>query len=134
MRLDVGPADTRKVLDLALRGVERVADRDIDVGVRRVVRPRPVGRDRLTRQAQVDRDPVDPALVLVLPFGLDADVAPVDAVIERFDLLRMFADGLLDRVGRVDVAVGDLDRNGHGVSQTVVESMGQFSCPRLRPR
>ena len=101
---------------LALHGLESVMDHFRQRRVGAVVHPLFL-RDQLVagRHRHVDPDPERIAFLMGVVRLLNGDIAPVDVVAELFQAGRLFQDELIDVVGFLDAAVGDVNSELHKV-------------------
>jgi hypothetical protein len=79
MGFNVTPHAPSMVLKLPHRGIEGIADGDIDVLMGVVLRSFLINMNVLARQADIDADFVQLALVMMAMWRLDADIAADDA-------------------------------------------------------
>src|SRR5262245_26979711 len=105
---DVASELPRMIFELAHRGIEGVADGDIDVLVRLVLRAFLIHVHVVARHADVDADLVKLALVVMPVRRLDGDVAAHDALEKAVKLGGLLADDRLHGGRWVDVADADL--------------------------
>ena len=89
------------IFEQPARGVEGVADGDINILMGMVLRPRTADEDVLPRHADVDAHIVKLALMLMTVGRLDDDLAADDSIIKALELGGLFSDPRLDR-GRRD--------------------------------
>src|SRR6476659_7785155 len=108
---DVASELPRMIFELAHRGIEGVADGDIDVLMRLVLRAFLIHMHVVARHADVDADLVELALVVMAMRRLDGDVAAHDALEEAVELGCFLADDRFD--GRRGVHVPNADLQGY---------------------
>ena len=102
------------IVELARDRVERIADRDVDIGVRGILRAIAVDDQLFARNMDVDPDLVAVAVRLMAMRSLDDDPSTRDSPgVPLQLLLRLFADSGLDGLGAIHVLEGDLERNLH---------------------
>src|SRR5581483_4057222 len=107
--LDVAALLARVVLELAPRRVERLAQRDL-----RVLVVLAGHRHFAARHLEVDAR-AELLAVLLVPVGeLEHHPAAHDVRIVLVELLRSFADRVVQGIGLLDAVEGDLKRNLHG--------------------
>jgi hypothetical protein len=97
--LDVAAHLSRVILEPPRRGVEGVANGDIDVLMRVIEWACAIHHHVLARHADIDAHVIQLALVMVAVRRLHHDAAADDAVVEAFELRRLLADALLDGGG-----------------------------------
>jgi hypothetical protein len=113
MGLDLVAPNAGVVLELAARRVEGIADRHVNVAVRRVFAAGLVHLNGLSRDTDVDRNLVEAAFALVLVGRFDRHVAPDDVRLELFKFFSVFHDTGFYRVGMVEITEGDFDWYWH---------------------
>ena len=95
---------------LALHGLEGVVDHFGERGVGAVVDAFFVGDQFVARRhGHVDPNAKRIAFLMSVIWLLDCHVASVDVIAELFESRRFIHDELIDLVGFVDAAVGDVD-------------------------
>jgi hypothetical protein len=114
MRLRVASLPSHVILKHASRVVERVIDRGVHVSVAGPYVRSPADDELVSRNRQVDEDPVVPSVPMVLMRCLQGDVATDDSVEERPELRGSLTDVILDSGGTLDTAKGDLNGILHG--------------------
>lgn len=113
---DLGAAQPRMVLQLTLGGRECVADGDMGIFMGLVVGAGPVDDDAPAGDVQFDRDPEQPALLLVAMGRLDDHAAADDAVEEPLEMRHAAMDVVADGIRDGHVTEFDLRRVLHGIS------------------
>src|SRR5450830_99175 len=102
------PALAHDVLKLAFHVVESIAQSNVHVFVLD-----PVHHEFVARQREVDAHAERAALMLVLLFQVDMDMASHDVGGERFEPVRMFTRACLKRVGMLHVVKLNVNRKLH---------------------
>src|SRR5215831_7882697 len=110
---DVASELPRMIFELAHRGIEGVADGDINVLVRLVLRAFLIHMHVVARHADVDADLVTLALVVMPVRRLDGDVAAHDALEKAVKLGGLLADDRFHGGRWIHVAEADLQGNLH---------------------
>src|SRR5262245_9151751 len=110
---DVASELPRMIFELAHRGIEGVADGDIDVLVRLVLRSLLIHMHVVAGHADVDADLVELALVVMPVRRLDGDVAAHDALEKAVKLGGLPADDRFHGGRWIHVAEADLQGHLH---------------------
>jgi hypothetical protein len=113
VRLDVAAAVTDMVLELSAHRIEAVADGDVDVLVRVVLRRIALHDDLLARDLEVDADMIEVAVAPSVG-GLDDHPAARDTIVEALELAHALVDLRLDGRRCIDIAKGYLKPRRHG--------------------
>jgi hypothetical protein len=99
MVLDFAALDTDILLELTLRGVESIAQGDVNVLVRLFVVMIAADHDLFLRHAQIDPDFKEITLMLMMMFRFDGDSTADDVIAELFQLGGFFPNAGFNGVG-----------------------------------